>query len=224
MNLTDSLLLRRTLIEEENTATRELPIKEIIESRKFKTLFVLGVCHLFYSYFFTNVYKDFGKKYINDDAFLTLVGAIASLSNGFFKLLWACFLDYYPFRNIYGGLILLEISLIVLVNIAVYNRYAFMVVVCLTYMCDGSLSSMFPALTVKQFGLVRGPQVYSYMFSVYGVASVLSIFTVSFVKPQIGYPGMFILSFCFSCVAAFCTFIFDEKNLYDYVSAYNTYI
>jgi hypothetical protein len=120
-----------------------------MKSSKFKTIYVMGVCHLFFGYFYTNVYKDFGKDYINDDAFLTLVGACASLFNGFFKLVWASLLDYYPFKRIYGCLIALEIGMIVLARFAVYNKWAFMIVTCLTYMCDGSLTSMLPALTVK---------------------------------------------------------------------------
>ena len=40
-------------------------------------------------------------------------------------------------------------------------------------MCDGSLTSMLPAITVKQFGLERGPAVYSVMYSVFGVSSLL---------------------------------------------------
>ena len=113
------------------------------------TIYTLAVCHLFYGYFYTNVFKDYGKDYINDDEFLTLVGAVSSLFNGFFKFFWATLLDYYPFKKIYGVLIWIEISCIVLINYAVYNKWAFMIVSCLTYMCDGSATSMLPALVVK---------------------------------------------------------------------------
>lgn len=105
---TESLLTET----EEEIAERELPIKKIICSPKFATLFVLGVSHLFYGYFYSNEYKNYGKDYINDDAFLTNVGAIASLFNGFFKFAWSYALDFYPFRRVYGGLIILEIFLI----------------------------------------------------------------------------------------------------------------
>ena len=156
LNLTDPMI-NAAHIEEDRIATKKLPIEEIMHSRKFKTLYIMGVCHFFYGYFYTNVYKDYGKEYINDEKFLTLVGAISSLFNGFFKLLWASLLDYFSFKKIYGGLIGLELCLIVLINVAVYNKWAFMIVSNLTYMCDGSLTSMLPALTVQQFGLMRGP-------------------------------------------------------------------
>lgn len=134
--------------DKEQLAIRELPSLEIIKSSKFRIMFTIGVCHLFYGYFFTNVYKDFGKNYINNDEFLTMVGATSSLFNGFFKFIWGTLLDYYPFRKVYGGLITLECALIVLISFSVYNKWTFMVVSWLTYMCDGSLMAMLPALTV----------------------------------------------------------------------------
>ena len=159
-------------------AEKELKLSAIVKSGKFLTLYVLAVSHLFYGYYYTNVYKIYGTEYINDDKFLTFVGASAALFNGFFKFIWSFALDYFSFKRIYGGLIILEICLIGLVNYAVYNRYAFMVVTWLTFMCDGSLTSMLPAVTVDQFGIKRGPQVYSIMYSCFGCSAVLGLILV----------------------------------------------
>ena len=118
---------------------KEMSILTILNSSKFKHLFCLGVCHLFYGYYFTNEYKQFAKFYINDDSFLSMIGAVSALFNGFFKFFWATLLDYHSFKKIYGFLICLEICMILLVSVAVYNKWAFFLVSCLTYMCDGSL-------------------------------------------------------------------------------------
>ena len=183
-------------------------------------LYILGTSHLFYGYFFTNVYKTYGMRYINDDHFLTLVGSISSLFNGFFKFMWATLLDYYPFKRIYGFLICLEIGMIVAITYAVHNRYAFMMVSCLTYMCDGSLTSMIPAVTLSQFGLVRGPQVYGYMYSIFAMSCLLSIFFVFVVKPYISFNGIFFVSGCFSTIALICTYLLKERRVFDYVKVY----
>ena len=58
----------------------------------------MAVSHLFYGYFFSGEYKIYGKDYINDDIFLTRVGAISALFNGFFKFVWSYSLDFYPFK------------------------------------------------------------------------------------------------------------------------------
>ena len=76
---------------------------------------------------------------------------------------------------------------VILIQFAVYNKYAFMLVSCLTFMCDGSLTSMLPALTVAQFGIVRGPEVYSIMYSAFGVASMLGLFFMLTIKDIIGF-------------------------------------
>jgi len=120
----------------------------LVTSPKFTCIYVMAVSHLFYGYFFTNVYKIYGKDYINDDNFLTRVGAVSALFNGFFKFLWSYSLDFYPFKRIYGCLIILQCCNVILIQYAVYNKYAFMLISCLTFMCDGSLTSMLPALTI----------------------------------------------------------------------------
>jgi len=142
----------------------------------------MAVAHLFYGYFFTNIYKQYGSKYIKDDAVLTRIGAVAALFNGFFKFVWGASLDYFSFRKSYGFLIILELFLIVIVSWARQYEISYSIVCCLTYMCDGSLTSMLPALTIGQFGIKRGPEVYSYMYSTFGVSSMIGLFLVSAIK------------------------------------------
>ena len=107
-------------------------------------------------------------------------------------------------------------SNIILIQYAVYNKWAFMAVSCLTFMCDGSLTSMLPTLTVAQFGMKRGPQVYSIMYSAFGVAGMLGLFLVLTLKDTIGYAGMFVISFCFISTAKLMCHLLQEDQPYDY--------
>lgn len=138
-------------------ATTEFPLTRILSSKKFVWLYSLATLHFFYGYFFTSVYKQYGKDYINDDRFLSIVGATSSLFNGVFKFVWGTLLDYYDFRKVYGLIISLEILMIFSVQVSVYNKWAFMAVSWMTYMCDGCMTAMLPALCLSQFGLIRGP-------------------------------------------------------------------
>lgn len=210
--------------QEDDDAQSKLPLLHILRSKQFLTIYFMAVCHLFYGYYYSNVYKVYGKDYINDDQFLTLVGATAGLCNGFFKILWASLLDYYDFRTIYGGLICLEISLIFIVQYAVHNRYAFFVVTCLTFMCDGSLTSMLPALTVAQFGISRGPQVYGYMFSVFGVAALSSTLVFKYGIATFEYRGMFAICSFFSLAAAALAYSLEEKKKFNYEEEYKKHL
>lgn len=186
-------------------------------TRKFVHMYAMAVCHYVYGYYYMSAYKQYAKDFINDDAYLTKVGAIAALFNGSFKVIWATSLDYVPFRTIYGGLIWLEFSLIILVQYAVTSKPWFLVVTCLTFMCDGSLTAMLPAFTVDQFGMKRGPEVYSYMYSVMGVASLLTFIEVETINALGGSAKIiFFISGCFSFTAAVLCCTFDEKNKLKY--------
>ena len=87
-------------------------------------------------------------------------------------------------------------------------------------MCDGALTSMLPALTVGQFGIKRGPQVYSIMYSSFGVASMTGLLFVLTIKDQIGFPGMFIISFFTQSTAALMCYLLKEDKPYNYKEAY----
>ena len=105
------------------------------------------------------------------------MGATSALFNGLFKMVWGTLLDYFPFRKVYGFIIVTEIIMIPLIQVAVYNKYLFMLVSWITFMCDGCLTSMLPAVVIEQFGIERGPEVYSLMYSNMGLSSVASVAT-----------------------------------------------
>lgn len=63
--------------------------------------------------------------------------------------------------------------MLIAVHWSVYNKYTYFITICLTFMCDGSMTSMIPVVANKVFGLKRGPMVYSYLFSTFGIAAML---------------------------------------------------
>jgi hypothetical protein len=71
-------------------------------TRKFIFLYLLAVFHLFYGYYMSNSYKQFGFTGGIDDKTLSLIGSFGALFNGCFKIFWAMLLDYFPFKPIYG--------------------------------------------------------------------------------------------------------------------------
>jgi MFS family permease len=109
-------------------AEKNLPFRKIIFSKLFLTIYCMAFCHFVYGYFFTSAYKNYGKNYINDDHYLTLVGATSSLFNGFFKFVWGSLTDYYPFKRVYLLIVSIEILMIALVQFAVHEKWSFMIV------------------------------------------------------------------------------------------------
>ena len=68
--------------------------------------------------------------------------------------------------------------MLVVVHWAVYSAPAYALVICFSFMCDGSITSMIPVVTNRVFGLIRGPIVYSYIFSTFGVSAMLGALLV----------------------------------------------
>ena len=88
-------------------------------------------------------------------------------------------------------------------------------------MCDGSITSMLPAITIGQFGMQRGTQVYAYMYSTFGVAAMIGFGCVSLgLRELIGYRGMFALGFTSCTIAAILTYVLNEKKPFNYIARY----
>jgi hypothetical protein len=68
-------------------------------------------------------------------------------------------------------------------------------------MCDGSITSMLPVVTLQVFGLKRGNQCYGYMYSVFGAASLLVALFVELGQESLGYQWMLGICQCFSAAA-----------------------
>ena len=58
------------------------------------------ICQVFNGYYILNTFKTFGAAYISDDHFLTLIGSIGTLLNGFSRIVLAGLLDKISFKKI----------------------------------------------------------------------------------------------------------------------------
>ena len=128
---------------------------------------------MIYGYYMANQFKQYGFTGGIDDRTLTIIGSWGALFSGCLKVFWATLLDYYNFKPIYSIILCIQISGLIAVHWAVYNSFTYSIVVCMAFICDGSMASMIPVVTNRVFGIKRGPMVYSYIFSTFGVAAML---------------------------------------------------
>ena len=96
---------------------------------------------------------------------------------------------------------------------AVYHAGAYAVCICLTFMCDGSMSSMIPTVTNRIWDIKRGPSVYGFMFSTFGVAALLSTFLVKICQDSLGFTGMFVICGAYTFFAAIICFYSSFKKI-----------
>ena len=65
----------------------------IIYDKRFWYLYIMNFFSIFYGYFIQNSFKVFGQKYIEDDHFISIVGAIAAIFDGL-RFIWSVPMDY----------------------------------------------------------------------------------------------------------------------------------
>lgn len=111
---------------------------------------------MFFGFFMMNSFKMFGSHYINDDKFLTFIGSFGALFNGCLRIVWSALLDYYPFRNVFSGLIAIQILVILTISWSVNNKWTYLLSVSMSNMCEGAISAVMPTLTLHVFGTKRG--------------------------------------------------------------------
>lgn len=56
-------------------------------------------------------YKLYGKAYIDDDKFLTLIGSLSSIANGGTRTFWCIFMEKISFKGIFAINLGIEIIL-----------------------------------------------------------------------------------------------------------------
>lgn len=53
------------------------------------------------------------------------------------------------------------------------NKYLYFANVCISMVCEGAITSILPTETISHFGEERGPQIYAYLFSSFGVSAIV---------------------------------------------------
>ena len=207
---------KNKLIEMEKKA----PLRKIICSREFFSLYFISVTEIFFGYFIMTKYKVYGAGFIKDDQFLTLIGSIGSLLNGLFRIFWAGMLDYFPFKKINTVLLLLLTIVLFTVQAAVHNKYTYLVVVALAMKCEGAMAAIVPTLCLKKFGITRGHQVFSFVYSSYGIASLTGSVLNATIGVWVGFEGMVYVGGLFVVAACVLTYRQDDNHMFNYAKLY----
>jgi MFS family permease len=85
------------------------------------------------------------------------------------------------------------------------------------FACDGVMSSVVPTIAIEIFGHSRGHEVYSYLFSNFGVMSLIAAFIVSVLLKYIGYKGVFMICFGSTLLSFVLAMTLNTKKRFDYL-------
>ena len=151
----------------------ELSLEEITQDRRFWLLYAMNFSTVFYGYLVVSNYKVFGSMFIHDDMFLTAVGSVASVC-GSLRFLWSLQLDAgFSYVRVYGILCLVQLICSCLIYYSAASPLAYLVVVSISVFCEGGHFVLLPAHCCEVFGgPAAGVQVFSYLFSCFGLSSI----------------------------------------------------
>ncbi|KAL4478056.1 hypothetical protein ABPG72_013495 [Tetrahymena utriculariae] len=136
-------------------------------------------------------YKTYGKEYISDDAFLTLIGSLSGITNGVTRPFWSALLDKYKFKDCYAVVCIVQIILCVTFQFAVKHNTFYLFWVIITMGTFGGTFGMLLALCAQFFGTAVGSEVYGIVWYGYAGANFLQFALVALVKDSIDFPGIF---------------------------------
>jgi OFA family oxalate/formate antiporter-like MFS transporter len=148
-------------------------------------------------------YKTFGKKYIFDDKFLSLIGAVGSMGNGLSRFFWAAMLDRFDFKYLYSSLLIINGILALTVSYAVKVPQIYLLYVLLTYVCYGGHLGMFPAISSQVFGVRNGTQIYGLLFQGFATSNLIQFLLLRTIQVSYGFQPIFWLEVVFSGLAMF---------------------
>ena len=103
---------------------------------------------------------------------------------------------------------------------AVQNRWSYLLSSVTIMASQGAFLAMLPVLTLKVFGMRRGPEVYGFSNASGLFASVLALALMATVKQTYGFDGMFCISFFLILVAAAFSSTLDENTPFKYSTVY----
>lgn len=165
---------------------------------------------IFIGLFTINTFKNFGMKNLNDNAYLTTVGAVSAVF-GAIRFVWSYLVDRYSFKLSYGIILCINIifgSTLVLVS---KSKALYLIWVCMLVWAEGAHFSLVPTLCAKLFG-VHAAMVYGIAFSFGAVAQIISSILVRFTLKSIGYESFYYGSSVLSLLALIVLLAFFKET------------
>ena len=145
-------------------------------------------------FFVTGNYKTYAKVEIEDDGFLTLIGTIGAVGNGFSRFLWNLLFSKTGYKFVMTLNLLLTITILITIRFTLEYPSLFLFVVFLTYCSLGGYLVITPTFSQALFGPEVGSNIYGCFWTTYSIANFVQYGLVNTLKSSIGFDG--ILNIC----------------------------
>lgn len=135
-------------------------LSSAFKSKVFYLLILMAYFSIQNGYFIASNFKNYGILMIKDDSFLTLIGSLGSIFNGAGRFFWGTLSDRFSFKSLY--LLIVIIQMVDAATMRYIHEYkeAYLLWVCLAFLCEGGHFVLFPPLCLKVFGNEVGGRAY----------------------------------------------------------------
>ena len=154
------------------------------------------------------VYKSFGLTHanLNDDAFLSMVGGLGALCNGFGRLFWGTIMDTFGFQYPFMILTAMQSIFLILYSKLVFSRTLFTLATMVILFALGGTFSMMPSAVSMFFGAADGPAIYGVLFTAFAFSSIAGQVGAKELVKSFGWNEFFVFCGAISTLAHIITF------------------
>lgn len=175
------------------------PLIQCLTSRQFLLVYTMMLLSVFLGFYVAGVYKLYGNSVLKDDAFMTMVGSFAFIF-GAIRFVWSWLVDLYSYKFSYTIILVIQ-SFLALTLVAISESYVcYFIWICVLIWLEGGHFVLLPTITAKLFPDHRAA-VYSYAFSLNGMANLLAIILIRFTLASVGFSFYFYVGGIFSIVS-----------------------
>lgn len=188
----------------------ETPLR-MLKSKSFYMLWLLFVADGQSMVFVSTLYKAYGQSFIQNDKFLSLVGAFSSICNASGRILWGFIADKTSFKIAQLGITGLLTCLFATLSLSeLGGEPVFFIWICLIFLTFSGSFSTFPSVTMRCFGTQYYSVNYGIMFTSQAVTAVIGALLAQSLRLSIGWHGMFFLAAGISAFASLIACFFEE--------------
>ncbi|TRY78835.1 hypothetical protein TCAL_06757 [Tigriopus californicus] len=205
----ESPVKQEVLSKESEAFELDITPREAIRRREFYILWLTRFSVVLVTQTIAGFYKAFGQTFIEDDHFLSLVGAICSIFNCSGRLFYGLLMDKTTYRLAMTtetvGLFCLFSTLYVT---SILGQVGFAIWIWLIFLTFPGTYSTQPAVTVQTFGHKYGGTIYGFLFTSDIVNNLLVGILSKSILEAWGYMGLFFILAAFAAFAFIVTCFF----------------
>lgn len=130
------------------------------------------------------------RNTIPDDYFLTIIGVIGALGNGFSRLIWNIFFSKTGYKTVMLCVMIISIIVFSTIRFTVDKKAGYLIEVFLLNVCIGAYLVTTPTVVQAVFGQRTGSNIYGFYWIMFSLANFIQYAFVISLKNTIGFTNI----------------------------------